>query len=129
MDEELERDWRALSEEVLAGVKEWRAAHPKATFQELERAIHERMSRLEARILHKAAQDRTASDWAHAPERDHPRCPSGGTPLLARGQHVRHEAATRRAGDTSLEQLWNWPDVWSRAFPPSMKREHACQGV
>lgn len=90
MDEELERVWRALSEEVLAGVRAWRAAHPKATFQELEQVIHERMSRLEAQVLQEAALARAASDWTHAPERDHPRCPGCGTPLLARGKHVRH---------------------------------------
>src|SRR5215472_4670386 len=90
MDEELERDWRALSEEVLAGVKEWRTAHPKATFQELEQAIHERMSRLEAQVLQDAAGASRTRDWSHLPQLQHPRCPSCGTPLLARGKHLRH---------------------------------------
>ena len=90
MTEAFEQTWRALSEEVLADVNQWRATHPKATFQELEQVLHERLSRLEARALQEAALARTASDWSQAPERDHPRCPSCGTALLARGQHVRH---------------------------------------
>ena len=86
MDQELDAAWRALSEELLAEVKTWQGAHPKATFQELETALHERMSRLEARMLQEAAQARTTSDWSQAPEQDQPRCPACGTALLARGK-------------------------------------------
>src|SRR5690242_6298285 len=90
MDEELDAVWRALSEDLLAEVKTWRGAHPKATFQELEQAIHERMSRLEAQVLQEAALTSPTSDWSHAPMRDHPHCPACGTALLARGKHSRH---------------------------------------
>jgi hypothetical protein len=90
MTEAFDQTWRALSEEILAGVKEWQVTHPKATFQELEQALHERMSRMEAQVLQEAAQARTARDWTHAPEKDRPQCPACGTPLLARGKHVRH---------------------------------------
>ena len=64
MDEELDCAWRAGSETMLAEVKQWRAAHPKATFQELEQAVHERMSRLEAQVLQGAALASKASDGA-----------------------------------------------------------------
>ena len=30
---ETEADWRRLAEEVATGMKEWRLAHPKATFK------------------------------------------------------------------------------------------------
>ena len=80
MDEAFDQTWRAVSEEILAGVKAWQAAHPKATFAELEQALVKRLSRLEAQALQAAAQDRLASDWNHAPERDHPWCPTCGTP-------------------------------------------------
>ena len=40
MNEAFYQSWRAVSEEILAGVKEWQAIHPKATFQELEQALH-----------------------------------------------------------------------------------------
>lgn len=90
MNDAFDQTWRALSEEILADVNQWRATHPKATFQELEQALHERLSHLEAQALQETAQARTASDWSQAPERDQPRCPTCGTPLLARGQHIRH---------------------------------------
>jgi hypothetical protein len=50
MDEEMDRTWQALSEEVLFGVKEWRLAHPKATFREIEHAVEERVNRLKAQM-------------------------------------------------------------------------------
>jgi hypothetical protein len=82
MNEAFEQTWRALSEGILADLNQWQASHPKATFQELEQAIHQRVNRLEAQILQEAALARAASDWSQAPERDHPRCPTWGTPLL-----------------------------------------------
>jgi hypothetical protein len=55
MDEATEKRWEELSEEVLSGMKEWRHAHPTATFRESEDAVHERMSRLEAQLLQDTA--------------------------------------------------------------------------
>lgn len=55
MDEATEQRWRELSEEVLSGMKERRQAHPKATFREIEQAVQERLSRLEAQILQDVA--------------------------------------------------------------------------
>jgi hypothetical protein len=48
MDEAIEKRWRELSEEVLSGMKEWRLAHPRATFREIEQAVQERLNQLEA---------------------------------------------------------------------------------
>ena len=127
MNEAFDQTWRALSEDILTEVNQWRAAHPKATFQELEQALHERLSRLEAQALQEAAQDRSDSDWSQTPERDHPHCPSCGTPLLARGQHVRHEASTGRARCAAAQKLRHLPPMWAGAFPPSMRDERSCQ--
>ena len=55
MNEEMDRTWQALSEEVLTGRKEWRLAHPKATFREIEQAVEERVNRLRARMLQDVA--------------------------------------------------------------------------
>jgi hypothetical protein len=60
--EQLEQDWRKLSEEVLAGMEEWRLQHPKATFREIEMVVHERMMRLEARMLENLAVKSAAAD-------------------------------------------------------------------
>ncbi len=43
--QEFERKWQKLSEEVLTGMKEWRDQHPKATLNEIEEALDERLGR------------------------------------------------------------------------------------
>lgn len=97
MNEAFDETWREMSEALLAEIKAWNASHPKATFQELEEALHERLSRLEAQALQASAQARGASEWSHTPEWKHPKCPGCGTPLRARGKQERHEASARRA--------------------------------
>ncbi len=56
MDEEIDRRWRALSEELLKDLKAWQLANPKATFREIEQAAHERTTRLESQLLQDRAQ-------------------------------------------------------------------------
>jgi hypothetical protein len=42
-DEVEQHTWLKKSEEILTNVKEWRRAHPKATFVEIEDEVHARM--------------------------------------------------------------------------------------
>jgi len=53
--DDVDARWRQLSEEVISGMKEWRVQHPRATFQEIEAALDERLARLRARMLQDAA--------------------------------------------------------------------------
>jgi hypothetical protein len=80
-------DWKNLSEEALSGVKEWREAHPKATFAEIESAVDERLTRLRARMLQDLAQDSKAGEWSNL--LDAPVCPNCGGPLRKRGKQSR----------------------------------------
>ena len=121
MNEAFDQTWRALSEEILADVNQWQASHPKATFQELEQAIHERISRLEAQALQEAALARTARDWSSGTR-------AGPSPLPglwyapARTRAARPPLArTGRARRDAAQKLWHLPHVWDGAFPPSMK--------
>ena len=82
-------DWKNLSEEALSGVKEWREAHPKATFAEIERAVDERLTRLRARMLQDLAQESEAGEWSKASDEASPRCPNCGGPLRKRGKQSR----------------------------------------
>jgi hypothetical protein len=118
MTDAFDQAWRAVSEEILAEVNQWRTIHPKATFQELEQALHERLSRLEAQALQEAAQNRPASDWSQAPERDQPCCPACGTPLLARGQHIRHLQGSGGQDVTLRRHYGTCPRCGLGLFPP-----------
>jgi ribosomal protein S27AE len=87
--EDLDARWHELSEEVITGMKEWRQQHPKATFQEIETAVDERLGRLRARMLQDTALVSRAADLSAVAERDRPRCPHCGTLLEPHGQQTR----------------------------------------
>ncbi len=87
--DDLDARWHQLSEEVITGMKEWRMQHAKATFQEIETALDERLSRLRARMLADAALVSRATDLCEAEEADRPPCPQCGTPLEPHGQQTR----------------------------------------
>jgi NADH pyrophosphatase NudC (nudix superfamily) len=87
--DDLDAHWRELSEEVIVGMKEWRIQHPKATFQEIETALDERLARLRARMLQDAALASRAADLSATPAEERPRCPECGTPLEPHGQETR----------------------------------------
>ncbi len=117
MDEDMERNWQALSEEVLCGMKEWRLAHPKATFREIEQAVEERVNRRKARMRKSAALASEAKDWREAPEDEQPKCPVCKTPLQARGQHTRRLQATGGHDITLSRSYGNGPTGGTGLFP------------
>lgn len=118
MNEEMDRNWQAVSEEVLSGMKEWRLAHPKATFREIEQAVDERVNRLKARMLEDAALASEAQDWNQASEEEHPRCPACQTPLLRRGQHRRSVQIPGGQEVTLTRSYGTCPVCGTGLFPP-----------
>lgn len=86
MDED---NWIKKSEEILTDIKQWRQAHPKATFVEIEDEVHRRVMELEAQVLADAAQESESREWGRASKQEAPRCPKCGVPLQARGKRER----------------------------------------
>lgn|SRR5487761_1430608 len=86
-EQQLEREWQALTEEVLTGMRDWRAAHPEATFAELEAAVEERLGRLRGHMLQAAALACAGQDMADGGAGEP--CPECGQRLVVRGQHER----------------------------------------
>ena|SRR5579859_5360349 len=113
MDQTPEDSWRELSEHLLTEISQWRRSHPKATLQEIEEEVHQRMSRLEAQLIQDTAQQSPSRAWGGASAHERPRCPVCGTPLQARGKRERKLQA--------VGGQWHLPDVWSRAFSPWMR--------
>ena len=87
--DDLDARWHELSDEVITGMKEWRIQHPRATFQEIETALDERLARLRARMLEDAALASRAADLSAASEAERPGCPRCGTRMEPRGQPSR----------------------------------------
>ena len=81
--------WRRLSEEVLVGMQDWRTAHPRATFAEIEAEVESQLSRLRVRLLEEAALASRAADLSQTPLKERPRCPDCGQHLQARGPQTR----------------------------------------
>jgi hypothetical protein len=77
--------WAHVVEEVVTGMRDWRSAHPTATFADLEVAVEERLGVLRARLLEEAA---LAYDAA-ADAADAPLCVLCGAPLAVRDTPAR----------------------------------------
>ena len=118
MDDTMEQRWRELSEEVLSGMKDWRLAHPTATFREIEDAVHARMNRMEAQILQETAQASRKTDWSNEPKEQRPTCPNCGTALQPRGKRKR-ELQGRGGEAVHLERTYGTcPSCGMGLFPP-----------
>ena len=78
--------WAAMIDEVITGMRDWRTAHPHATFTEIEAAIDERLHGLRARMIEEAALAQRAAATAECTAGA---CALCGGPLRPRGQHER----------------------------------------
>lgn len=116
--ESMDREWRALSEEILIGMKEWRRQHPKATLREIEEAVTERLSRLGARMIQDAAQTSVAADWTEQVEAEAPRCEHCGEVLVSRGKRPRRLQASGGAQLTIERSYGTCPRCGVGLFPP-----------
>ena len=73
----MQDEWQVVSIEALSGIAEWRLQHPRATWNQIEQAVEERLSRLRTRILQDAAQHSAAAKWSQG-EGERPRCGTDG---------------------------------------------------
>ena len=79
---------RIRKKKALGKVTEWRQAHPKATLQEIEKALDEQLGRLRKELLEELAQGSDAADWS-AESEEGPVCEKCGTRLEGRGKGKR----------------------------------------
>jgi hypothetical protein len=88
VNSEFDGGWSELSREAMKQIKQWRLSHPKATLNEIERALDEQLGRLRARMLEDLAQ---ASDARHLDEQsaERTRCPQCNEELIGRGEQLR----------------------------------------
>ncbi|HLZ60910.1 MAG TPA: hypothetical protein VKR06_28505 [Ktedonosporobacter sp.] len=118
MDEEKDQQWQKLSEQILTDIKEWRRAHPKATFREIEDEVHARMSRLEAQVLQDSAQASSSREWSGASAQARPECPVCGTGLQARGKQVRKLQGVGGQEISLTRSYGTCPTCGTGLFPP-----------
>src|SRR6266702_4738564 len=80
---------QAIFDEIITGMKEWRACHPKATMREIEMEARQRVSRLEAHLIEESALLGQAKEWAGKQPEERPTCANCGEALVARGKQKR----------------------------------------
>src|SRR6266496_4405091 len=84
-----EQALRKMSTEILTDIKEWRRAHPRATYVQIEDEVHKRMMQLEAQIIEGAVQESPSREWGRGSKVEAALCPKCAVPLQARGKHKR----------------------------------------
>lgn len=113
-----EQLWHDLTEEIISGMRDWRAQHPRATFREIEDALDMRLHAMRARMLEHLVHQSTATAWDDAPALPPPTCPQCGTRLQAHGH--RHRAITTQGGqEVHLDRTYGTcPQCGAGVFPP-----------
>lgn len=117
MKTEFDDRWSELSREAMKEIKQWRLSHPKATLNQIERALDEQLGQLRARMLEDLAQ---ASDAAQMDEQmtEWPRCPQCGDELSRRGRRAR-DLETDQHQQLHLERAYaTCPRCGVGLFPP-----------
>ena len=116
--EGIEARWAGDAESVWSGMADWRAAHPRATFSEIEEAVDERLSQLRARLLADLALASTAADVSAATGEDRPRCARCGVVMQARGPSER-KLLTQGGAAVRLQRSYAaCPQCGDGVFPP-----------
>lgn len=113
-----EQTWHHLTEEIMTGMREWRALHPKATLREMETELDGRLAHVRARMLEDMALASAAADWADTPTGLQPLCPDCGKPLQLRGSGTR-TLQTHGGHALALERSYGvCPACGAGLFPP-----------
>ena len=111
-------EWSEAAESVWTGMADWRAAHPKATFSEIEAALDERLNQVRARVLADLALASSAADLQAASAEERPRCGRCGVVLQAQGQSERG-VLTQGGAEVRLQRSYaTCPQCGERSFPP-----------
>jgi ribosomal protein L34E len=116
-EEPFERDWAAMSADVLSGMADWRAQHPQATLTDIEVELDARLARMRARLLERVAQQSGATTWTRA-QATAPTCPACGTRLEPRGRRQRR-LRTLGGQEALLQREYGvCPQCGQGLFPP-----------
>jgi hypothetical protein len=110
--------WSQDAASVWTGMADWRAAHPTATFGEIEAALDERLNQVRARVLADLALASAAADVASGAAAERPRCAACGSVLQARGASDR-TLLTQGGAEVRLRRTYaTCPTCGDGAFPP-----------
>lgn len=113
-----EQALRKMSIEILTEIKEWRRAHPRATYVQIEDEVHTRMMQLEAQIIEGAVQESPSREWGRGSGHEAALCPKCAIPLQARGTHQRTLQGNGGQSVTLSRTYGTCPMCRESLFPP-----------
>lgn len=100
------------------GMTQWRKEHPKATWQEIETAVDERINQLRAQMIQDVVQMGQSEGWSQKPEVERPTCAICGKPLSERGEHPRWLQTTGGEAVKLTRTYGACPECGVGFFPP-----------
>ena len=110
--------WSEAAESVWTGMADWRAAHPRATFSEIEAALDERLNQVRARVLADLALASASADLQAASAEERPRCGRCGVVLHERGRSARGVGTHGGAEVRLVRSYATCPRCGDGSFPP-----------
>ncbi len=113
-----EQALRKMSTEILTDIKEWRRAHPRATYVEIEDEVHKRMMQLEAQIIEGTVEASPSREWGRGSGHEAALCPKCATPLQARGKQKRALQGNGGQSVTLSRTYGTCPKCGESLFPP-----------
>ena len=100
------------------GMTQWRKAHPRATWAEIEAAVDEQINQLRAQLIQDLVLLGQEKDWRELPEEERPTCPTCGTPLWERGEQTRYLQTTGGEAVKLTRTYGTCPTCGVGFFPP-----------
>lgn len=116
-----EGEWAVLSAEVLSGMADWRAQHPRATLTEIELELDTCLARMRARMLERVAHQSAVTTWrqqAGGQEEAVPRCRQCGARLQPQGRRTRRLRTTGGQPVQLQREYGVCPQCGQGLFPP-----------
>jgi len=113
-----EQALQKMSTEILTDIKEWRRAHSKATYVEIEDEVHKRMMQLEAQIIEGAVEASSNRVWGRGSEHEAALCPKCTVPLQARSKQKRTLQGNGGESVTLNRTYGTCPKCGESLFPP-----------
>lgn len=107
--------WQAHATATMTAIADWREAHPRATWTEVEAAIDDELAGLRTRLLTDSAQ---ASAMADPPREARPPCPRCGGVLHDAGTQRRRLRTERDQRVVLTRTSLRCPACGAGLFPP-----------
>lgn len=108
--------WGEWSEEGFKQIEQWRRAHPKATFEQIEAAVDERLTKVRTQVLEAVVLASEAADPSES--EPNPKCPHCGHTMQRRGAPSRQLLSNHNQSMSLKRVYFVCPCCGEGLFPP-----------